>query len=130
MTAALPDTLRSERLVLRCPTLADLEAYVAYYTRPRTGGVGGPKPRHIVVERFAAMAGQWALRGYGRYATEAARAVLDAWRGPELIAQIVPDNAASLRIAEKLGFMVDPEAAKPAHFSWDVLTLRRSRVPA
>ena len=166
MTAALPDTLRSERLVLRRPTLADLEAYVAYYTGPRTGGVGGPKPRHIVVERFAAMVGQWALRGYGRYAitdggtgfghagvmqiddgdapeltwtlwdasregqgyaTEAARAVQDAWHGPDLIVRIDPANAASLRVAQKLGYRPDPKAPRPAHDTRDVLTLRQSR---
>jgi RimJ/RimL family protein N-acetyltransferase len=46
----------------------DLEGYVSYYTGDRTGGVGGPKPRYVVVERFMAMVGQWALRGYGRYA--------------------------------------------------------------
>lgn len=54
--------------MLRPLEMRDLEGYVAYYTGPRTGGVGGPKSRHVVVERFMAMVGQWALRGYGRYA--------------------------------------------------------------
>ncbi|MEL7182818.1 MAG: N-acetyltransferase, partial [Pseudomonadota bacterium] len=63
----LPDTLTTARLILRRPALGDLAAYVAYYTGPRTTGVGGPRPRNDVVDRFHAMAGQWALRGYGRY---------------------------------------------------------------
>lgn len=65
-----PTTISTPRLTLRPFDLADLEGYVAYYTGPRTGGVGGPKPRYQVVERFMAMAGQWALRGYGRYAMD------------------------------------------------------------
>lgn len=164
MTPALPDILRSARLVLRRPALADLEAYAAYYTGPRTVGVGGPKPRHVVVERFMAMAGQWALRGFGRYvitdggrgfghagvlqidagdpieltwtlwdgaregegyATEAARAVLGAWTGPALIARVDPDNAASLRVAEKLGFSRAGRVTVPAHFPRDVVTFRQ-----
>lgn len=64
----LPETLHTDRLILRQFELGDLEPYIAYYTGPRTAGVGGPKPRHVVAERFLAMAGQWALRGYGRYA--------------------------------------------------------------
>lgn len=63
----LPERLTTPRMTLRRPELSDLEGYVAYYTGNRTGGVGGPKPRYIVVERFMAMVGQWALRGYGRY---------------------------------------------------------------
>lgn len=63
-----PSTITTQRLTLRPLEMRDLEGYVAYYTGSRTGGVGGPKPRHVVVERFMAMAGQWALRGYGRYA--------------------------------------------------------------
>jgi RimJ/RimL family protein N-acetyltransferase len=168
MTASLPDILRTSRLVLRRPDLDDLEAYAAYYTGPRTGGVGGPKPRHQVAERFAAMAGQWALRGFGRYviseggrgfghvgvmqidagdapeltwtlwdgtregrgyATEAARAVLDAWRGPDLIARVVAGNAASCRVAEKLGFAVDRDAVPPAHLSDELVTFRHAGVP-
>ncbi len=164
MTATLPDTLTTARLTLRRPALQDLEAYVAYYTGPRTAGVGGPKPRHVVVDRFFAMAGQWALRGFGRYvmtdggagfghvgvmqtdsdapleltwtlwdgaregqgyATEAARAVLAAWRGAPLIAQVAPDNAASLRVAEKLGFLRDDDIAVPSHYPEGVVTFRQ-----
>ncbi len=148
----LPSTLHTSRLVLRAFCLDDQEAYVAYYTGPRTAGVGGAKPRYQVVERFHAMAGQWALRGFGRYAvtldgraighvgvlqmddsdpleltwslwdsahegqgyaTEAARAVLAAWQGPPLIAQIDASNAASLRVAARLGFVAAPDL--PAH---------------
>ncbi|WP_371156422.1 GNAT family N-acetyltransferase [Jannaschia sp. 2305UL9-9] len=64
----LPAVITSRRLTLRPFEMQDLEGYVAYYTGPRTGGVGGPRPRHQVVERFMAMAGQWSLRGYGRHA--------------------------------------------------------------
>jgi len=165
MTPMLPDTITTERMVLRKPALADLEAYVAYYTGPRTGGVGGPKPRQTVVDRFLAMAGQWALRGYGRYAmtkggagfghvgvmhkdttdpieltwtlwdgalegqglaTEAARAVMEAWQGPSLIAQVDRDNTASLRVAEKLGFTRDDSIKVPAHFPANLVTFRQA----
>lgn len=146
MTPLLPETIDTARLHLRLPQLCDLEAYVAYYTGPRTGGVGGPKPRRQVVDRFLSMVGQWPLRGFGRYtitydsdgighvgvmqadntdpieltwtlwdgqyegqgiATEAAQAVLDAWQGPELIVTVHPENHASARVAEKLGFVPD-----------------------
>lgn len=154
MTAPrLPQTLRTQRLTLRAFRHADMAGYVAYYTGPRTAGVGGAKPRAVVVERFMAMAGQWALRGFGRYAidldgqaighagvlqaddadalemtwtlwdarheghgyaTEAARAILNAWTGPRLLARIDRDNAASLRMAERLGFREDTGFAAPA----------------
>jgi ribosomal-protein-alanine N-acetyltransferase len=117
-----------------------------------------------VVDRFFAMAGQWALRGFGRYvmtdggagfghvgvmqtdtdapleltwtlwdgaregqgyATEAARAVMAAWRGALLIAQVAPDNAASLRVAEKLGFLRDDDIAVPSHYPEGVVTFRQ-----
>jgi len=150
----LPDQITTARMVLRRPELADLDGYVAYYTGPRTGGVGGPKPRYIVVERFMAMVGQWELRGYGRYvmtdggtafghvgvlhiddadppemtwtlwdaaregaglATEAARAVQDTWQGPALVARVAPDNPRSIRVAERLGLRLAPDAAPPSY---------------
>lgn len=169
MSPRLPDTLRTARLVLRRPTLEDLEGYVAYYTGPRTAGVGGPKPRAVVVERFMAMAGQWTLRGFGRYAiteggagfghvgvmqidagdppeltwtlwdgaregqgiaTEAARAVLEAWTGPALIAQVHAGNPASLRVAEKLGLARDDSVRGTASRMPDFVTFVMDRTAA
>lgn len=63
----MPETLTTARMTLRRPVLSDLDGYVAYYTGARAGGVGGPKPRYVVVERFMGMVGQWMLRGYGRH---------------------------------------------------------------
>lgn len=61
--------LNTERLHLRQFQEQDLAPYAAYYTDPtRTGGVGGALPEHKVFERFCAMIGHWALRGFGRYA--------------------------------------------------------------
>lgn len=149
---SLPQTLRTERLTLRPFAASDLEAYVAYYAGARTDGVGGAKPRHQAVERFLTMAGQWAIRGFGRYAmdlqgraighvgpmqqdstdpiemtwtlwdaadegkgfaTEAARAVLSAWTGPRLLAHVDRENAASLRVVQRLGFVEDTTATSP-----------------
>ena len=160
---SLPSVIRTERLVLRPFEMGDLDGYLAYYTGPRTAGVGGPKPRRAVVERFHAMAGQWSLRGFGRYAvttggaafghvgplqvedgdpvemtwtlwdgskegrgyaTEAARAVLNAWREGPLAAFVHPSNAASLRLAAPLGFEEDSSLTPPpaipeaATFRW------------
>jgi RimJ/RimL family protein N-acetyltransferase len=151
---SLPSTIITERLQLRQFEPRDLEPYLAYYTGPRTSGVGGPKPRYVVVERFMAMIGQWALRGYGRYAvttggagfghvgvmhiddtdpaeltwtlwdeaeerkgyaTEAARAVLDAWSGEPLLARVVPDNARSLAVAERLGMQETHDTPPPSY---------------
>ncbi|GIT91196.1 N-acetyltransferase [Jannaschia pagri] len=150
----LPSTITTERLVLRPFEMRDLDAYVAYYTGPRTTGVGGPKPRYVVAERFQAMAGQWALRGYGRYAitdgqaafghagimhvddgdpaemtwtlwhtqwegkgfaTEACRAILTAWAGEPLVARIAPSNGRSIAMAQRLGFVEDPNAPPPSY---------------
>jgi len=168
MTHSLPDVITTDRLILRRPELQDLEPYVAYYTGPRTGGVGGPKPRHVVVDRFFAMVGQWVLRGYGRYAittggagfghvgvmhvendqplemtwtlwdptyegkgyaTEAARAVLDAWAGPPLLARVAPDNTPSQAVARRLGMAEDP-AATPPIYNPTMLSYRLPEAPA
>lgn len=150
----LPATISTDRLVLRPFEIRDLDGYLAYYTGKRTGGVGGPKPAHVVAERFMAMAGQWVLRGYGRYAisvgseaighagilhahpadpaemtwslwqaehegkglaTEAAHAVLAAWKGAALVARIAPDNQRSRRVAERIGMTLNPDATPPQY---------------
>ena len=64
----LPQVIKTERLHLRPVEMRDLDGYMTYYTSPRTANPSGPPPPYAVVERFMAMAGQWVLRGYGRYA--------------------------------------------------------------
>lgn len=154
---SMPETIETERLILRGFVSGDFPAYCAYYTGERTAGVGGPLPEHRVFERFCAMIGHWDMRGYGRYAitagggafghvgpmalpgssepemtwtiwdaartgqgyaTEAARAVLRAWNARHeapLVAIIDRENAASLRMAARLGGVEDAGAALPAH---------------
>lgn len=142
----IADTLRTERLTLRRPVLADLSAYAAFCASERAHYVGGPYSEAQAFDKLTAMAGQWALRGYGRYIveydtaaighvgplhhgaldgpemtwtlwapehggqgliTQAAREVcrhvfMDAgW--DEMLAEVLPDNAASVRMAERLG---------------------------
>lgn len=60
-------TLTTNRLILRQPVIADLPAYVSYCASPRTEFVGGPFDAAKAFEKFAAMSGHWALRGFGRY---------------------------------------------------------------
>ena len=149
-------TLRTDRLVLRPFRERDLQGYLDYYcSDDRTAGVGGAKPKYVVIERFYAMEGQWAIRGFGRYAialddaspaightgvmcadtppemtwtlwddsqtgkgyaTEAAKAAMDAYLthvAPRVIAVIDRDNAASLRVAGRLGMTEDTDAVAP-----------------
>ncbi|GIT91201.1 acetyltransferase [Jannaschia pagri] len=60
-------TLTTARLTLRAPTLADFEAHAAFRASDRAAFVGGPSDRSISWGHFAAIPGQWALRGYGRW---------------------------------------------------------------
>ena len=67
--------------------------------------------------------------GHG-YASEAVAAALD-WadrilRAPELVAIIAPENAPSIRVAEKAGFGERSEA----HYRDDMILLFRRRLPA
>jgi ribosomal-protein-alanine N-acetyltransferase len=60
-------TLRTERLVLRAPSMADVPAYVAYRASERSRIVGGPYGEVASFQHLAGCIGQWALRGYGRW---------------------------------------------------------------
>ncbi len=61
------DRLVTARLVLRRPEAGDFPAYAAYCTSDRARFVGGPFDATRAFEKFAAMAGHWDLRGFGRY---------------------------------------------------------------
>lgn len=58
--------LRSQRLVLRRPTAADLPAYTVYCTSAHAAMSGGPFTRAAAFDKLAAMIGHWDLRGFGR----------------------------------------------------------------
>jgi len=60
-------TLETERLRLRAPGMADLDAYAEYCASDRAKSVGGPFSRESAFSRLCEIAGQWVLRGYGRW---------------------------------------------------------------
>ncbi len=59
--------LTTERLTLRAPALRDFEAYAAFRASDRAAFVGGPETRERAWHGFTALAGQWQIRGYGRW---------------------------------------------------------------
>ena len=64
--------LETERLRLRGWTAADFDVLVDFYADENlTRYVGGTSDRWDGWRRFSAMAGHWALRGYGLWAVEA-----------------------------------------------------------
>ncbi|MEL7098046.1 MAG: GNAT family N-acetyltransferase [Pseudomonadota bacterium] len=166
----IAETLSTARLTLRKPLAGDVPAYTAYCMSDRAGFVGGPFTEAQAFEKYCAMAGHWALRGYGRYvmvhngapighvgplgidagqpemtwtlwdgaaegkglATEAATAVWDHLRAqdwPEMIIRILPDNAASIAIARRIGATQTDEAA-PAWYEGALTFRLRREVPA
>ncbi|MEM1298020.1 MAG: GNAT family N-acetyltransferase [Pseudomonadota bacterium] len=152
MTAPMIET---ERLRLRPPVAADLEAYLTFIMSDRATHVGREKSRFSGWKCFAAEAGHWMLHGYGPWAVtmkgsdatvgqvgvwhpeqfperelgwlvweeaegqgiahEAATAARDydyRVHGTQtLVSYIAKDNARSIRLAERLGAQLDPDAA-------------------
>jgi RimJ/RimL family protein N-acetyltransferase len=67
----VPETLETERLVLRRFTADDHTAYAAMYADPevmRFIGAGGPLPADAAWRAIASVLGHWELRGYGLWA--------------------------------------------------------------
>ncbi len=60
-------TLETDRLILRAPRTSDLGAYTGFKTSERSKFTGGPIDAAAAATQFAAIAGQWALRGYGLF---------------------------------------------------------------
>lgn len=86
--------LTTERLTLRGPRLEDFEAYAAMRAEDRMASIGGPQTRAEAWDEITAIAGQWVLRGYGRWiVTETGKDALlslvgiyhpDKWPEPEI----------------------------------------------
>ena len=60
-------TLTTERLTLRAPRLSDFAAYADFRASDRARFVGGPNTEIQAWGQFIGLAGQWAIRGYGRW---------------------------------------------------------------
>lgn len=63
-------TLRTERLILRGPSMGDLPGITAFMTSDRAQFVGGPLDADKIWPALCANAGQWHLRGYGIWQIE------------------------------------------------------------
>ncbi|MEO1689064.1 MAG: GNAT family N-acetyltransferase [Pseudomonadota bacterium] len=72
-------TLETERLALRAPREADLDALAAMMAEERTRHIGGPMDRFQSWRRLASDIGHWAWQGFGYWSIE--RREDGAWIG-------------------------------------------------
>ena len=63
-------TLRTDRLTLRMPRLADFEVRAAFAASDRSVWEGGPFDRAEAWRMFASEVGQWPLMGYGPFSVD------------------------------------------------------------
>lgn len=64
--------VRTERLILREPRVADLDAVAAFMATPRAEYVGGMMTRHQSWRQILQVFGHWQVRGYGYWTIEEA----------------------------------------------------------
>jgi RimJ/RimL family protein N-acetyltransferase len=61
-------TLETARLILRPTALEDLDGYAALIADPESARfIGGVQPRSMAWRAMSAMAGSWALQGFGMF---------------------------------------------------------------
>ncbi|HUS53006.1 MAG TPA: GNAT family N-acetyltransferase [Thermohalobaculum sp.] len=66
---AIP-VITTERLTLRAARFDDFEAYAGFFGSERSNYEDGPLGRVQAWKEFAAVTGQWSLRGYGAWSVE------------------------------------------------------------
>jgi RimJ/RimL family protein N-acetyltransferase len=59
--------LITDRLVLRAPRVTDQPVYAAFKSSARSRFTGGPLDAATARRNFAAVAGEWVMRGYGLF---------------------------------------------------------------
>ena len=63
--------IRTERLILRAPRMADMDGFGAFLATDRARFVGGPvSDRPLIIRAFGHVAGLWLLRGYSWFVAE------------------------------------------------------------
>ncbi|MBO6604322.1 MAG: GNAT family N-acetyltransferase [Roseicyclus sp.] len=60
-------TVTTERLTMCAPQLSDFDTYADFRGSDRAAFVGGPNSPMQAWQQFCALAGQWQIRGYGRW---------------------------------------------------------------
>jgi RimJ/RimL family protein N-acetyltransferase len=98
--------LQSRRLLLREWREGDVDAYAEMYADPEVMRfLGGPVAREQAWRHMALLTGHWALRGYGQWLLERRDdgRFVGALGADALISIIAPENAASARVARRLG---------------------------
>lgn len=93
--------LTTGRLTLRGPALSDFDAYAAFRASAQMEHLGGPVGRDAAWHQLCGIAGQWALRGYGRWMVtltgeDAPLGVVglfhpDGWPAPEISWSVFSD---------------------------------------
>jgi len=63
-------TIETERLIMRAPCEADVEAEAKFFATDRSKFVGGPLPHSQVWRAIAMLIGHWQMRGYGFWGVE------------------------------------------------------------
>ena len=58
-------SLETDRLILRAPSVNDLDAEAEFHSTDRAEFVGGKMPREQVFKMLATFLGHWAIRGFG-----------------------------------------------------------------
>jgi len=63
-------TIETERLIMRAPSVNDLQTEAAFYKTERSKFVGGPANEAGVWNMIAMMLGHWHINGYGFWGVE------------------------------------------------------------
>ena len=63
-------TLRTDRLILRAPTLEDFPAFADFYASPQADMLGGRVDAMTAWSKLCSLIGHWNLRGFGRWVVE------------------------------------------------------------
>ena len=126
----IASTLTTDRLVLRHPQASDLRAYTAYCVSTRTRFTGGAFNAVQAFDKFSAMIGHWALRGFGRYVITRDGQPIGHVGPLQLDASEAPEMTWTLWDAahEKQGFALEAAEAVRDHLlrdqGWDHLVIR------
>ncbi len=137
--------LETERLILRAPVAEDWARWLPFAMSERARHIGGPHDEGKAWRGFCHIVGMWVARGFGffvfapkeggpalghagpwapeaegkGYASEAAEAArahaFGALGWDTAVSYVMPENARSIRLAERLGARRDSGARTP----WD-----------